>query len=74
MARLSTFTDFHLGQEHGWVSVTRMTGRGPVLLMLPENGAAHDGGPCFGRRAGSLGSICAWLKSALHELRKWESG
>ena len=40
MAQQSTFTDFHVGQQHGWASVTRMTGRGPVLLTLPENGAA----------------------------------
>lgn len=47
MAQLSTFTDFHLGQAHGWVSVTRMTGRAPVLLMLPENGAAPLPEPSF---------------------------
>lgn len=42
MADRSTFTDMHLGCSHGWVSVTRMTGRGPVLLITPENGTCFQ--------------------------------
>ena len=42
MADQLTFTDFHLGLSHGWVSVTRATGNGPVLLMVPEAGSAFE--------------------------------
>ena len=42
MADELTFTDFHLGLQHGWASVTRATGAGPVLLMVPEHGAAFE--------------------------------
>ncbi len=42
MARLSTFTDMHVGGHHGWVTVTRMSGRGPILLLLPEKGTRFE--------------------------------
>lgn len=42
MADELTFTDFHLGLQHGWASVTRATGAGPVLLMVPEAGASFE--------------------------------
>ncbi|CAL8460615.1 g144 [Coccomyxa elongata] len=42
MARLSTFTDMHVGGHHGWVTVTRMSGRGPILLLLPEKGTKFE--------------------------------
>ncbi len=42
MAARSTFTDMHLGCHHGWASVARMTGRGPALLLLPENGTCFE--------------------------------
>ena len=40
MAGSSTFSELYPGGTEGsWATVTRMTGRGPVLLILPENGA-----------------------------------
>ena len=42
MANQLTFTDFHLGLHHGWASVTRATGQGPVLMMVPEAGATFQ--------------------------------
>ena len=42
MADQLTFTDFHLGLHHGWASVTRATGQGPVLMMVPEAGATFE--------------------------------
>ena len=42
MSQLSTFTDMHLGGHHGWVTVTPMSGRGPTLVLLPENGTRFE--------------------------------
>eukprot|EP01051_Picozoa_sp_SAG22_P036372 SAG22_NODE_17584_length_302_cov_0.960591_1_plen_97_part_01 len=38
MATNDTLVDPAIGGEHGFVSVTRITGRGQVLLLVPENG------------------------------------
>ena len=35
----AAFIDPYIGGSHGFVSVTPMSGRGPVLLVLPEGGA-----------------------------------
>ncbi|KAK9811264.1 hypothetical protein WJX72_000834 [[Myrmecia] bisecta] len=42
MADKSTFTDFYTGLHHGYARVVSMTGRGPVLVVLPENGTAFE--------------------------------
>lgn len=31
-----------MGLHHGWASVTRATGTGPVLLMVPEDDTAFE--------------------------------
>ena len=59
MAARCSFTDFHLGQQHGWASVTRMTGRGPVLLVLPENGACRRHGLLLLARPAGVVAACS---------------
>ena len=72
MARELAFTDFHLGLQHGWASVTRATGAGPVLLMVPEAGASFEAWQS--RRddaapAGPLWTPAVMLHSRAHQVR-----
>ncbi|EIE25381.1 hypothetical protein COCSUDRAFT_61600 [Coccomyxa subellipsoidea C-169] len=77
MAQQSTFTDMHLGAHHGWVSVTRMTGRGPVLLLLPENGTSFEAwrsGREDAANAGPLWTPHIMLHSASYRELEWSAG
>ena len=72
MADELTFTDFHLGLQHGWASVTRATGAGPVLLMVPEHGASFEAWQS--RREDAAGAGPLWtpalmLHSRAHRVR-----
>ena len=70
MADKLTFTDFHLGLQHGWASVTRATGAGPVLLMVPEHGAAFEAWQS--RREDAAGAGPLWTPAImLHSKAHW---
>ena len=45
MAATDSFIDPAISGEHGFVSVTRMTGEGAVLLVVPENGTDFQAYP-----------------------------
>ena len=45
MAAKLCFVDPAICGHHGFVSVTRMTGEGPVLLVVPENGTDFQAYP-----------------------------
>ena len=72
MAGELAFTDFHLGLHHGWASVARATGAGPVLLMVPEGGASFEAWQS--RREDAAGAGPLWtpavmLHSRAHRVR-----
>ena len=45
MAAINSFIDPAICGQHGFVSVTRMTGEGAVLLVVPENGTDFQAYP-----------------------------
>ena len=45
MAATDSFIDPAISGQHGFVSVTRMTGEGAVLLVVPENGTDFQAYP-----------------------------
>ncbi len=63
MADELTFTDFHLGLQHGWTSATRATGGGPVLLMVPEHGASFEAWQS--RREDAAGAGPLWTSAIM---------
>ena len=50
VARRCSFTEVYLGGEAGYIQVTRTTGEGPVLLVLPlaATGSAATGSAATG--------------------------
>ncbi|KAK9810984.1 hypothetical protein WJX73_003381 [Symbiochloris irregularis] len=42
MSQRSSFVDYHLGLQHGFATVTRMSGKGPVLLVTAENSTSFE--------------------------------
>lgn len=42
MAQTCSMADPSISGEHGWVSVTRMTGKSQVLLIAPEVGTKME--------------------------------
>lgn len=72
MADQLTFTDFHLGLEHGWASITRASGQGPVLLMVPEHGASFEAWRSAREDAANSGPLwtpAIMLHSKAHKVR-----
>ena len=72
MADQLTFTDFHLGLHHGWASVTRATGQGPVLMMVPEDGAAFEAWQSHREDAANAGPLWTpgiMLHAKAHQVR-----
>ena len=67
MAQKSAFVDFHIGLSHGYATVTRMTGRGPVLLVTPENGTGFEAWRSAREDAANCGPLWTpeWLVHSL---------
>ena len=76
MATRSAFVDFHMGLHHGYASVTRMSGKGPVLLVTPENGTSLEAWRSAREDAAGCGPLWtpAWLAHALAYKVCWQPG
>lgn len=72
MANSSAFVDYHMGMDHGFATVTRMTGRGPVLVVTPENDTAFEAWHSAREDAAGCGPLWTpeWLVHSLaYEVR-----
>ena len=71
MADHLTFTDFHMGMHHGWASVTRAPGTGPVLLVVPEGDTAFEAWQSLrddAANSGPLWTLAIMLHSRAHQV------
>ena len=76
MADQLTFTDFHMGMHHGWVSVTRASGTGPVLVVVPEGETAFESWQSLrddAANSGPLWTPAIMLHSKAHQVQpSWQ--